>query len=58
MDRKNRRVAQLLVLVPTVAMSAFLGSLGVGALPRLVGSLGFGMMLIAAVAMWQRNQGS
>lgn len=56
MSQMNRTLLQLIVLLPTLALSAVLGHTGVALVPRLVFSLGFGMMLIAAVAAWQRKR--
>jgi hypothetical protein len=53
----SRRIAgQLAVVIPTVALSAFLGHQGMAPGPRLFLSLGFGMVLITLVAMWQRRR--
>jgi len=49
-------VTQLLVLVPTLALSAFLGHRGMPLGTRIPLVLAFGMILIVAVAAWQRRQ--
>jgi hypothetical protein len=56
MQRKNRIGAQLAVLIPTIATSALLGHYGMPVVPRLVGSLGVGMILIRVVSIWQRGR--
>ncbi len=57
MNLQNRLVGQLIVLIPTVATSALLGHERVAPLPRLVASLGVGLLLIAAVAHARRKRG-
>jgi hypothetical protein len=57
MNLQNRLVAQLLVLIPTVATSAVLGYEGVAPVPRLIASLGVGLLLIAGVAHARRKGG-
>jgi len=52
---RHRLLGQLIVLVPTVAMSVWLGHQGVAPLPRLIGSLGCGMFLITVVAYARRR---
>jgi hypothetical protein len=52
---RQRLLRQLLVLLPTVALSAWLGRQGLPPLPRLIGSLGFGMFLIMVVAYAHRR---
>jgi len=51
----HRLAGNLIVLLPTVALSAYLGHLHVAFVPRLVLSLGLGMILIAAVAYSRRR---
>ena len=55
-QKASTLVTQLLVLLPTLALSAFLGHRGVPLGNRIVLVLGFGMILIVAVAAWQRRQ--
>jgi hypothetical protein len=55
-QKANSLATQLLVLVPTLALSAFLGQRGVPLGTRIGLVLGFGMILIAAVAAWQRRR--
>jgi len=55
-NRSTRLIGQLVVVIPTVALSAYLGHLGMRPIPRLVLSLGFGMALIGLVALWQRRK--
>ena len=50
-------LAQLAVLVPTIALSAWLTHQGVPLGTRLGLCIGFGLMLIAVVAAWQRRRG-
>lgn len=57
MNLKNPLGLQLIVLIPTVAVSALLGHAGVAPLPRLAASLGFGMILITGVAYFRRRKG-
>jgi hypothetical protein len=52
---RHRLLGQMIVVIPTIAISAWLGRLGVSALPRLMGSLGFGMFLIMVVAYARRR---
>ncbi|HEY3234805.1 MAG TPA: hypothetical protein VGJ84_08805 [Polyangiaceae bacterium] len=52
----RRLVGQLVVLVPVLLFSAFLGSRGVPLVPRILSALGLGMFLIALVAIWQRRR--
>jgi hypothetical protein len=47
---------QLFVLVPTLALSAYLGHLGIALGPRIFLSLGFGMVLITIYAVWRRRR--
>jgi hypothetical protein len=54
MNLQNRFVAQMIVVVPTVALSWLLGHLNVALVPRLGASLGLGMLLIGAVAYARR----
>jgi hypothetical protein len=55
MTKTTRLLGQLIVIVPTVAMSAWLGHQGVPPLQRLIGSLGLGMFLIMVVAYARRR---
>jgi len=59
MQRSSRPglVAQMAVLVPTIALSAWLTHQGVPLGTRLGLCIGFGLMLIAVVAAWQRRRG-
>ena len=53
--RPNRALArQLMVLLPTLAVSALLGYAGLPPVPRLAASLGFGAVLIAGLAYLRR----
>lgn len=54
--RPTPTAAQMIVLLPTLALSALLGHFGVALMARIITSLGFGMMLIAVVSVWQRRQ--
>jgi hypothetical protein len=54
-NRSTRVIGQLAVVIPTVALSAFLGAQGVPPRPRLFFSLGFGLVLIMVIALWQRR---
>ena len=56
MNLQNRLVAQLVVLIPTLAASGFLGYERVAPIPRLVASLGVGMLMIAVVARARRSR--
>ncbi len=56
MNLQNRLVAQLVVLIPTLAVSALLGYERVALAPRLVASLGVGMFMIAVVARARRSR--
>ena len=47
---------QLMVLLPTLLVSAVLGEQGMPAIPRLFASLGFGLVLIAGVALWRKHR--
>ncbi|HEY2405389.1 MAG TPA: hypothetical protein VGI10_05285 [Polyangiaceae bacterium] len=49
-----RVVSRLGVLVPTIALSIFLGQRGVPLGPRIIIALMFGYMLIKAFAAWSR----
>ena len=55
--RERRVVAQIAVLVPTLAASFWLGERGVPPLPRIVGALGVGLVAIALTTVWQRRSG-
>jgi len=57
MNVQNRIVAQLVVLIPTLGTSALLAHEGVAPVPRLITSLGVGLLLIAAVAHARRKSG-
>jgi hypothetical protein len=50
----RRLLSQLAVLVPTLAVSAFLGGRGVPLLPRVGVSLGVGLVAIAIVSRLMR----
>jgi hypothetical protein len=53
--RENSPLArQLIVLLPTLAVSALLGYVGLAPVPRLAASLGFGAVLIAFLAYLRR----
>jgi len=53
--RPNRALArQLIVLLPTLAVSALLGYAGFSPVPRIAASLGFGAVLIAGLAYFRR----
>ena len=53
--RSNRALGQqLIVLLPTLAVSALLGHWGLALGPRILASLGFGAVLIAGVAYFRR----
>jgi hypothetical protein len=53
--RPNRALArQLMVLLPTLAVSVLLGYAGLPPVPRLAASLGFGAVLIAGLAYFRR----
>jgi hypothetical protein len=54
--RPTPTAAQMIVLLPTLALSALLGRFGVALMARIVTSLGFGMVLIWVVSVWQRRQ--
>ena len=58
MNLQNRLVAQLVVLIPTLATSAFLAHENVAPVPRLIASLGVGLLLIAGVAYARRKSSS
>jgi hypothetical protein len=53
--KSSRLVGQLIVLIPVLALSAFLASQGVAPGPRLALCLGFGLLLIGIVSVWQRR---
>lgn len=55
-QKASTLVTQLLVLLPTLALSAFLGHRGIPLGTRIPMVLGFGMILIVGVATWQRRQ--
>jgi len=57
MNLQNRLVAQLVVLLPTLATSAFLAYEHVSPGPRLIASLGVGLLLIAGVSYARRKSG-
>jgi hypothetical protein len=55
MPRANRGLAQqLIVLLPTLAVSTLLGYFGLPLVPRILASLGFGAVLIAGLAYFRR----
>jgi hypothetical protein len=47
---------QMMVLVPTVAVSALLAYLGMPLLPRVLASLGLGAVLIAGIAYFRHRK--
>ncbi|HET7541256.1 MAG TPA: hypothetical protein VFK05_15365 [Polyangiaceae bacterium] len=51
---KSSLAQQLFVLLPTLAVSALLGQIGLPLLPRMAASLGFGAVLIAGLAYRRR----
>ncbi len=55
--RPSRLIGQLVVLIPTLALSFGLAALHVAVLPRIITAVGFGMILIVCVFIWQRRQG-
>jgi hypothetical protein len=55
MNLQHRLVGQLVVLIPTLATSAVLGYEHVALVPRLIASLGVGLLLIAVVAYARRK---
>ena len=57
MNLQNRLIAQLVVLIPTLATSALLAYEHVAPVPRLIASLGVGLLLIAGVAHARRKRG-
>jgi hypothetical protein len=53
--RANTALArQLVVLLPTLGVSALLGYVGLPLVPRVVASLGFGAVVIAGMAYLRR----
>ena len=53
--RGRRTIAQLVVLVPTLFVSYWLGVKGVATLPRLGYSVGVGLVLMAVARVWERS---
>ncbi|HWZ88771.1 MAG TPA: hypothetical protein VNW92_07970 [Polyangiaceae bacterium] len=47
---------QMMVLLPTLVVSALLGHLGMPLLPRVLASLGLGGMLIAGLAYFRHRR--
>ncbi len=55
--RPSRLFMQLSVLLPTLALSFGLMALGIPPIPRLLVALGFGMVMIVSLYLWQRRRG-
>jgi hypothetical protein len=51
---KATLVQQLIVLLPTLAVSALLGHVGLPLAPRIAASLGFGAVIMACLAYLRR----
>lgn len=53
-----RLATQLIVLLPTLGVTALLGQVGMAPVPRMLAGVGVGMVLIMFVAWWQRRRSS
>jgi hypothetical protein len=53
-----RLAAQLIVLLPTLAVTGLLGQLRMAPVPRMLAGIGVGLVLITLVTWWQRRAGS
>jgi hypothetical protein len=49
---------QLIVLLPTLGVTALLGQLRMAPVPRMLAGVGVGLVLIMFVAWWQRRRAS